>query len=109
MTFDHEEKLAIIHMTYAVILVDGKVHRGEIAALHKLKFHIGFDSDFTGVARGMSRDDALVILHNMSYEKKLALAKILDEIAISDNHLHEKEITLIIDTFKNIGIGEELE
>ena len=109
MKFDHEEKLAIIHMTYAVILVDGKVHRGEIAALHKLKFHIGFDSNFIGVAQSMDRDVALVTMHNMSYDKKLALSKILDEIAISDNHLHEKEIALIIDTFKNIGIGEELE
>ncbi len=109
MTFNHKEKLAIMHMTYSVILVDGYVRKGEIAALHKLKFQIGFDPNFNGIAQSMDRDDALVVLYNMPYEKKQALSKILDEIAISDNHLHEKEILLIIDTFKNIGIGEELE
>lgn len=45
----------------------------------------------------------------MEYEKKKELAKILEEVAIADNHLHEKEMILIIDVFKNIGIGEELE
>ena len=108
-TFNHEEKLAIIYMSYAVVYADGIVHKGEVAAIHQLKFAIGFDTDYISAAQVLGREKALISLYNMAFEKKQALSKILRDIAISDNHLHEKEVTLIIDTFKSIGIGEELE
>ena len=101
--------MAIIKMAYAVMFADGRVHKGEIAALHKLKFQIGFDSDHTSKARLLDYDKALVTLYAMVPEKKKSLVQILDDIALSDNQLHEKEMNLIIDTFTNIGLGEETE
>lgn len=109
MKFDQKEKMAVIKMTYEVILADGTIHPAEIIALEKLKFEIGFNNDFMAAAQNMDIDEALVPLHNMSYVKKKVLAQILEDMAISDNFLHEKEMSLIIQTFKNIGIGGELE
>lgn len=101
--------MAVVKMTYEVILADGTVHPAEIDALQELKSKIGFDSNFLDEAKSMDVDSALVPLHNMSYAKKKTLARILEDMAISDDHLHEKEMNLIIQTFKNIGIGGELE
>ena len=109
MQFSHQEKMAIIKMAYSVILADGKVHPREVAAIHKLKFQIGFDTDFISHAQNMVNESALVILFKMTFDKKKILAEILDQIAISDGHLHEKEVNLIIDTFKNIEMGEEMD
>jgi len=109
MEFYPQEKMAIIKMAYAVMLADGRVHKGEVAALHKLKFEIGFDSDLTSKAQLLDYDEALVALYAMPPEKNTLLVRILDDIALSDNQLHETEIRLIIDTFINIGLGEETE
>jgi len=109
MKFDHEEKMAVIKMTYEVILADGKIHPSEIEALEKLKSKIGFDEKFFAAAQKIDADEALVPLHKMSFEKKKDLARILEDMAIADQNLHENEMNLIIQTFKNIGIGGESE
>ena len=109
MEFIHQEKMAVIKMSYAVILADGRVHPNEVTALRKLKIEMGFDSAHTTKAQQLEHDNALVTLFGMPHSKKKQLAKILSDIAISDNHLHEREMTLILDTFRDIGIGEETE
>ena len=109
MKFDHEEKMAVIKMTYEVILADGKIHPSEIKALEKLQLKIGFDKKFFTAAQNLDVDNALVPLYNMSSEKKKNLARILEDMAIADQNLHENEMNLIIQTFKNIGIGGESE
>ena len=48
-------------------------------------------------------------LYNLPHEQKKALAEILDEVAIADGAIHKKEMDLIIETFINIGLGEETE
>ncbi|WP_194526968.1 TerB family tellurite resistance protein [Zobellia roscoffensis] len=107
--FEEIEKKAIFVMTHEVILADGTIHPSEVEAMKDLQEGIGMGPDLIAEAKQTSVDEALVSLHNMTYSKKKVLAQILEEMAISDNHLHEKEMQLIIQTFKNIGIGGETE
>ncbi|WP_419213536.1 hypothetical protein ACNR9Q_05100 [Maribacter sp. X9] len=109
MKFEDSVKLAFVKMIYDVIKVDGKIHPSELEVLDKLKKSIGFDEAFLNQAKELEYDDAIVTLYNMPHEQKKALAEILDEVAMSDGTVHKKEMTLIIDTFINIGIGEESE
>ena len=109
MNFEDSVKLAFVKMIYEVIKVDGKIHPNELEALDKLKKSIGFDEAFLNKAKELEYDEAIVTLYNMPHEQKKDLAEILDQVAMSDGSVHRKEMTLIIDTFINIGIGEESE
>lgn len=107
--FEELEKKAIYVMTNQVVLADGTVHPNELEAMKKLQKDIGMSSNLVSEAQSTTVEEALVSLHNMTFPKKKVLAKILEDMAVSDNHLHEKEMHLIIQTFKNIGIGGETE
>jgi len=108
MTFNHQEKRAIIYMCNKLVHADDKFHRGERIALIQLKHTIGFDTDDFKNAEEMVEEEVLLTLRRMTQEKKQAFSKILNDIAISDNHLHLKEIMLIADTFKRIGFDQEI-
>ncbi|WP_036151492.1 hypothetical protein [Maribacter forsetii] len=109
MEFEEFVKAAFVKMIYEVIEADGKIHPGELETLNKLKVSIGFDDAFLERAKLLNYDNALVTLYNIPHEQKTALAEILDEVAISDGAIHKKEMELIIETFINIGLGEETE
>lgn len=107
MKFEDSVKLAFVKMVTDVIKVDGKIHPDELKELDKLKEKIGFDEVFLREAKDLDYDDAIVTLYNMPHDQKKALVEILDEVAMADGSVHKKEMALIIDTFINIGIGEE--
>ncbi|WP_291967197.1 hypothetical protein [Maribacter sp.] len=109
MEFEEFVKAAFVKMIYEVIEADGEIHPGELEILNKLKVGIGFDYAFLERAKLLDYDNALITLYNIPHEQKTALAEILDEVAISDGAIHKKEMDLIIDTFINIGLGEETE
>lgn len=109
MEFEEFVKAAFVKMIYEVIEADGEIHPGELEILNKLKVGIGFDDAFLERAKLLDYDNALITLYNIPHEQKTALAEILDEVAISDGAIHKKEMVLIIDTFINIGLGEETE
>ncbi|MEP2056357.1 TerB family tellurite resistance protein [Maribacter litoralis] len=109
MEFEEFVKAAFVKMIYEVIEADGKIHPAELEILNKLKSVIGFDDAFLKRARLLEYDNALVTLYNLPHEQKKALANILDDVAISDGAIHKKEMDLIINTFINIGLGEETE
>ncbi len=109
MEFDLSEKLAIVKMIDSVILADGKVHNGEINALGQLMNSIHFDSNFIVQARNIETEQGLLILKGMSHQKKKALAAILEDVAISDGFVHQKEMSLILGICASIGIGKEFE
>jgi len=98
--FSHPEKLAIVQILESLILVDGKVHSGELNVMSKLMNRIDFDSNFILQARNIPASEGLLILKKMIPEKKKFLAKILNEVANSDGHFHEKEMVLILDICK---------
>ena len=109
MEFEEFVKAAFVKIIYEVIEADGKIHPAELEILNKLKSVIGFDDAFLKRARLLEYDNALVTLYNLPHEQKKALANILDDVAISDGAIHKKEMDLIINTFINIGLGEETE
>ena len=101
--FNLVEKLAIVQTVDALIMADGTVHEGEINALCKLMRHIDFDSNFIIHARNIGPEKGWSILQDMPYDKKEALILILEEMAISDDHVHEKEAALIASIIANIA------
>ena len=92
MEFEEFVKAAFVKMIYEVIKADGKVHPADLERAKLLDY-----------------DNAIVTLYNLPHEQKKALADILDEVAIADGAVHKKEMDLIIETFINIGLGEETE
>ena len=107
MEFDISEKLAIVHLIDSVIIADGKVHECEINALSKLMPIIDFDSNFLIQARTIDIDQSVLILKEMTEDKKSKLAEILEEVAISDGYVHEKESDVIRHVFSEIGVSKK--
>lgn len=103
--FSLVEKLAIVRAVDEVILADGTIHSKEITALCQLLQLLDFDSNFILQARNITPEQAQVVMNGMSLDKKEALANILEEMAISDGFVHEKESILMADIFASIGIG----
>ncbi|SIQ11719.1 tellurite resistance TerB family protein [Maribacter ulvicola] len=107
MEFDIPEKLAIVHLIDSVIIADGKIHEGEVNALSKLMPIIDFDSNFLIQSRTIDMAQSIHILKDMSEAKKNRVAKILEDIAISDGYIHEKENEVIHHVFKEIGLSKK--
>ena len=105
--FTLAEKLAIVQAVDSVILADGTVHKGEITALHKLMNRLDFDSNFILQARNVDPENGRLILRDMPNDKKEALATILEEMALADGFVHEKEAALISKIFSFVRIGPE--
>ncbi|TVZ16479.1 TerB family tellurite resistance protein [Maribacter sp. MAR_2009_72] len=104
MNFDLSEKLAIVNVIDAVIVADGKIHKGEINALSRLMSIIDFDSNFLIQARTIDTAQSVVILKKMSQDKKNNLAQILEDVALADGFIHEKENDLINYIYNAIGM-----
>jgi uncharacterized tellurite resistance protein B-like protein len=104
MEFNLSEKLAMVHIIDSVIIADGKVHKGEINALGKLMKIIDFDSNFIVQARTIDMEQSLNILKDMTPIKKTELAIILEDVAISDGYIHEKENDIMKHVFSALGI-----
>jgi len=106
--FSLAEKLAIVQALDSVVLADGIVHTGEISIISDLMNRLDFDSNFIVQARIVPKNQGLSILKEMTVEKKKALAIILDEVANSDGHFHEKEMELILNIFTATDIYKEI-
>lgn len=104
MGFSLAEKLAIVQALDSVILADGNVHQGEINALSELMHRLDFDSNFIVQARNLPTNQGILVLKNMSEEKKLTITEILNQMAIADGFLHKKETTLILSIRDAMGI-----
>ncbi|EAR02476.1 hypothetical protein [Maribacter sp. HTCC2170] len=104
MEFNLAEKLAIVRVLESVIIADGIVHKNELNTLSDLMKRLDFDSNFLVQARAVATNQAILILNEMPDDKKKALASILDEMAMSDGFLHEKEVEVIIKTCTGMGI-----
>lgn len=104
MKYNLAEKLGIVKMIDSVIYADGVVHQGEISFMGELMKLLDFDSNFILQARNIDNSQSLVLLSNMPNDKKLALATILEEVALSDGFKHEKELQLLLKIFAVIGV-----
>lgn len=108
MDFSLAEKMAVIKITIEVMKADGMLHPEEMRFFEKLKATIDFDIPAVEDAEDLDKAKALATLKTMNYAKKKILSRILREAAIADAMLHKKEIGLIIDIFKKIGLEEEI-
>lgn len=106
--FSLVEKFAIVQAVDAVIVADGEIHNGEIDALGTLMRLIDFETNFILQARNMSLEQGHAVLREMSPKKKRTLAIILEEIAISDGFIHEKESSLISSILESIGLNQKI-
>ncbi|MDO1513225.1 TerB family tellurite resistance protein [Maribacter confluentis] len=104
MNFDLSEKLAMVNVIDAVIVADGEIHQGEISALSNLMSIIDFDSNFLMQARTIDTAQSVHILKEMTQDKKDSLAQILEEVALADGYIHEKENDVINHIFNAIGM-----
>lgn len=104
MIFDISEKLAMVNVIDSLIVADGEVHKGEINELSKLMEIIDFDSNFLIQARTIDTEQSIFILKGMPQEKKDRLAKILEDVALSDGYFHDKENAVINHIYSSIGI-----
>lgn len=104
MKFNLAEKLAVVNVIDSVIHADGVVHEGEITILSKLMQVIDFDSNFIIYARNIDLKQSTLILSSMLDDKKIKLASILEEVAMSDGFVHQKETELLLNIFSSIGI-----
>jgi len=104
MNYNLAEKLGIVKMIDSMINADGIVHNGEISIMVELMEYLDFDSSFIQQARTISSSQSLMLLGSMSDEKKVALASILEEVALSDGFKHEKELALLKQVFKILGV-----
>ncbi|WP_299798105.1 hypothetical protein [uncultured Maribacter sp.] len=105
--FTEEEKLAVVKMVDYVILADSKVDPAEMRYLTQLMDRFTFDSFFVGQARNLNKDKAFKILSIMSLPKKKEVAKLLDEVAISDGFVHDKELLKIAEALGHMDIKKE--
>jgi len=103
MKFEISEKLAIVNLVDSVIMADGEVHKGEINAFSDLMEVIDFDSNFLLQARNLNTENSISLLKGMPQDKKERLIKILEDIAISDGFVHEKELEVITHVISSIG------
>jgi len=106
--FSLAEKLAIVQSLDAVIYADGTVHAAEIDVMSDLMNRLDFDSNFIVQARNLPKNEGLSVLKAMTPEKKKSLAAVLDEMANSDGHFHEKEMKLILSIFNAAEIYKEI-
>lgn len=104
ISFSLAEKFAVVKALDALILVDGKVHDEEINILTEFMRRIDFDSNFIVQARNIATKQCAIILQAMPDDKKIALAHILEEMAIADGFVNEKESDLITTILSTIGI-----
>lgn len=107
INYTKQEKLAVVKMVDYVILADSKVAPAEMQYLTQLMDRFAFDSFFIGQARNLNKDLAYKILNSMSLLKKRALAQLLEEVAISDGFVHEKELLKISEALGHMEIQKE--
>jgi len=106
MEFSLSEKLAIVHLIDSLILADGEVHKGEINILSSLMKVIDFDSNFLMQARNLETEYSIKMLKEISNDKKEKLVIILQEVAISDGYVHQKEQDIMKRVFSTLGIAK---
>lgn len=107
--FSLAEKLAVVQALNSVILADGTVHNGEINMMSTLMHRLDFDSNFLVQARNLSLEQCSSILDEMSNQKKIILADIMDNMAKADGFVHRKEIEVISSICKAMKIYDKIE
>lgn len=104
MDFTLSEKLAIIKMIDSVIIADDVIRHGETNFLNQLIRSIGFETNFLFHAKNLDYQEGILMLKEMSRDKKSMLREILHSVSKADGFIHKKETDLIAHIFSSIEI-----
>jgi hypothetical protein len=103
--FNQKEKLGVLKAINQVLRVDDRIYEGESFFVSQLSKVVDFDRKLFDQAREMKLDDAILVLREMSEEKKEALAAMLNEAANADGKVQEAELKTIYDIFSRAGMN----
>jgi hypothetical protein len=105
MEYNLAEKLGILKAIDQVIRADDLIYEGEAIFISQLSNIMDFDADLFKKARKIEPEEAMAILTAMPENKKLALARLLNEAANADGRVGEDELRAIYRIFTRIGIN----
>lgn len=108
MTLSHIEKLAFVKMVDSIINADEVIHDAEIEIMSQFMQRFEFDNAFIAEAKNQNMDDCLPILISLPTEKKSIIIKMLNVVAISDGFIHKKELAMIQDYCRKIGLCKKI-
>lgn len=96
MTFDQDEKLAVVKAIAETIELDNKYKVGELMYLDELMRTHDFDMQFVEEAKQLNSLKTVSILRSMSEEKKKALIIMIDKMTEADGFVHKKESEFVV-------------
>lgn len=96
MTFDQDEKLAVVKAIAETIELDNKYKVGELMYLDELMRTHDFDMQFVEEAKQLNSLKTVSILRSMSEEKKKALIIMIDKMTEADGFVHKKESDFVV-------------
>ena len=95
MNFTLLEKMAVLKAIDEVLMADGHIDIGEIAYLKQILDIFGVEMEFLQEARSLSSNHGGKILREMDDIKKVALYKIMREMADADGQMDVEELEVI--------------
>ncbi|NNC71104.1 MAG: hypothetical protein HKN90_09815 [Flavobacteriaceae bacterium] len=104
MEFNLAEKLAIVKVIDEVITADGELDKDEVKYLKHLMKVLDFEFNFIQEARKFNSRQAMLILREMSEDKKNVVANVFSQMAGVDGDIDQNEIDIIITAFIEAGM-----
>ena len=104
MNFTILEKMAVLKAVDEVLLADGNIDVGEILYLKQILDTFGVGMEFLQEARSLSSSHGSKILKEMDGIKKMALYKIMREMADADGEMDVEELEVIFAVLEAAGI-----
>ncbi len=108
-TLSENEKLAFLKIFCKLIRVDGNIDSEEVSFLKMIATRYGVNNaKMVEIIKGADTIDYLTEAHNISSRQHaLELIKELCVLANIDEDLHDKELDIIIDVARVLGIEDE--
>ena len=104
MTFRDQSKSALAKLLSDIIQADGIVNKGETDYLRHVFHVLNIDPTHRKKANTLSFSDAIAELKKLGYREKLAILKIIQQLAIADSSLDIHEAVLLLATIMSLNI-----
>ena len=95
MKFTEVEKISMLKAMDELIRADDDIHEKEAEFLEAIVEEFEWDSGFLEKLENFKKDDALKSVKELSPEKLNYFRTLLNELAISDRIINEKEVKFI--------------
>lgn len=104
MTFRDQSKSALAKLLSDIIQADGIVNKGETDYLRHIFQVLNIDPTHRKKANSLSFSDAINELKKLGYREKLAVLKIIQQLAMADDTLDIHEAVLLLATIMPLNI-----